>query len=177
MVTVRRKEREVTARALPSARFSPSATADSFGAGRARDVQRLGSALTQVASSAVTSELKKQRRDKSRADRAVAGEQLNAARNEMRTQMLAISGQKGKDALDLIGNEQSGVTADFAAMRSTSLLYALTPPTATFAAAIPAVTPPCAAAPAPIVTAAPGILPLSACVRNSSIFRAPRSVT
>jgi len=37
---------------------------------------------------------------------------------------------------------------------------------ATFAAAMPPVTAPWAAAPAPMVMAAPGISPLSACVSN-----------
>lgn len=96
---------QVTANAAPNVTQSANASADSFGAGQARDVQRLGAGLQDVGGSLGKLAIVGQ----DRVDKAIARDTLNQARTDMRTFMADVYSRKGKDAINAYGETQKKV--------------------------------------------------------------------
>lgn len=84
MPKVREYQRQVSPAALPASRFTGAADAESFGAGRARDIGNLGKGLQSLGEGTSKALAVYQAKSQDRRDKAVVRDNLNSAESDLR---------------------------------------------------------------------------------------------
>lgn len=105
------EEGQIQAAPLPASRFSPSATGDSFGGGKAKDLKELGAGLQSLGEGAGKLAAVYQAQSNDRKDKAIVRDTLNQADSDLRTFEGEMNRPENREkALDAYATSQKAMT-------------------------------------------------------------------